>query len=413
MKKALQILLKILKWAVVAILSFYLLGITIFGFKKADKSGSWEYYWSGIEAFWDSDEEFGFWTDKKMSAHFDGHDGPYIVNENVYYVDSDSKMYSKKFSPQDSLLVKVNNGSKDSFYIKISKDYKAETETHQLPKKLIAISDIEGNFNGFESFLKNNKVIDKNYNWIYGDGHLVLVGDFVDRGDNVTQVLWLIYKLEQQAKVNNGKVHFILGNHEIMNFQGKWSYNNRKYPKVAQEVSELKAWDKSTQFLYSKNTELGRWLKTKNVIEKVGDYIFVHAGLSPEILEFELSLSEINKITSENWDNDLYNDPEDDNVANFLIGRKSPIWYRGLAIDYKYYDKIKEVELKRVLNYYNSKKIVIGHTVVDDISTDFDGRVIKIDLKHGKTKNSGKTKGLLIENGVEYKVDDLGNKEKI
>jgi len=45
-------------------------------------------------------------------------------------------------------------------------------------------------------------------------------------------------------------------------------------------------------------------LKTKNVIEKVGDYIFVHAGLSPEILEYELSLSEINEITSENWDYD-------------------------------------------------------------------------------------------------------------
>ncbi|NBC24915.1 MAG: metallophosphoesterase [Bacteroidetes bacterium] len=413
MNKMLQILLKILKWAVVTILGFYFLGITIFGFKKVDKSGSWDFYWSGIEALWESDEEFGFWRNKEMYTDFNGVDGPYIVKDSVFYVDSDNKLNLKKFNKQDSLLVKVSNGSKDSFYLQINESYKVETETHQLPQKLIAISDIEGNFNGFSSFLKNNKVIDNNYNWIYGKGHLVLVGDFVDRGSNVTQVLWLIYKLEQQAKISNGKVHFILGNHEIMNFQGKWSYNNRKYPKVAQEVSGLKAWDKATQFLYSKNTELGKWLKTKNVIEKVGDYLFVHAGLSPEILEFELSLAEINKITSENWDYDLYNNPTDDSIANFLIGRKGPIWYRGLAIDYKDYDKINEAELKRIFTYYESNKIVIGHTVVNDISTDFDGRVIKIDLKHGKTKNSGKTKGLLIEKGVEYKVDDLGNKEKI
>ena len=65
------------------------------------------------------------------------------------------------------------------------------------------------------------------------------------------------------------------------------------------------------------------------------------------------------------------------------------------------------------MNYYNAEKVIIGHTVVDDISTDFNGRVIKIDLKHGKTKQSGKTKGLLIENGIEYKIDDLGNKGKI
>ncbi len=413
MKKTLQILLKILKWGVVSILSFYFLGIIIFGFKKANKSGTWDFYWSGVEALWDSDEEFGISRDKEMYADFNGFDGPYIVNKSVFYVASDNNLYSKKINHEDSLLVNVNNDSKDSFYIKINKSSEVKTETHPLPQKLIAISDIEGNFNRFESFLKSNKVIDNNYNWIFGDGHLVLVGDFVDRGSNVTQVLWLIYKLEQQAKINNGKVHFILGNHEIMNFQGKWSYNKRKYCKAAKEISGLKDWDKATQFMYSTNTELGRWLRTKNVIEKIGDYIFVHAGLSPEILEYKLTLSEINKITSENWDFDLYNNPTDDNIANFLIGRKSPIWYRGLAIDYKYYDKIREVELERVLNYYDAKKIVIGHTVVNDISTDFNGSVIKIDLKYGKTKNSGETKGLLIENGVEYKVDDLGNKEKI
>ena len=43
----------------------------------------------------------------------------------------------------------------------------------------------------------------------------------------------------------------------------------------------------------------------------------------------------------------------------------------------------------------------------------FNGKIIRIDLEHGKTKNSGKTKGLLIENGIEYKIDDLGNKEKL
>ncbi|MDZ7846945.1 MAG: metallophosphoesterase [Owenweeksia sp.] len=402
-----------MKWGAVAIFSFYFLGITIFGFKSADKSGSWGFYWSGIEALWDSDEEFGIWVNKEMYAEFNGLDGPYVVNENVFYVGSDNKLYSKEFNQKDSLLVKVNNDSKDSFYTQINESHKVEKDTHRIPQRLVAISDIEGNFNGFESFLKSNNIIDNNYNWIYGDGHLVLVGDFVDRGENVTQVLWLIYKLEQQAKISKGKVHFILGNHEIMNFQGKWSYNNRKYCRAAQEISGLKGWDKATQFMYSKNTELGRWLKTKKVIEKIGDYIFVHGGLNPEILDYELTLSEINKITSENWDYDLYNNPKNNKIANFLIGRKSPIWYRGLATDYKYYDKIKEVELERVLNYYKAKKIVIGHTVVNDISTDFDGRVIKIDLKHGKTKDSGKTKGLLIENGIEYKIDDLGNKEKI
>ncbi len=57
--------------------------------------------------------------------------------------------------------------------------------------------------------------------------------------------------------------------------------------------------------MYSDKTELGRWLRTKNVIEKIGDYIIVHAGLSLEILDFDLLLYEINEITKENWDKDL------------------------------------------------------------------------------------------------------------
>jgi hypothetical protein len=33
-----------------------------------------------------------------------------------------------------------------------------------------------------------------------------LNGDFVDRGENVTQVLWLIYKIENQAQKQGGKL---------------------------------------------------------------------------------------------------------------------------------------------------------------------------------------------------------------
>ena len=45
-----------------------------------------------------------------------------------------------------------------------------------------------------------------------------------------------------------------------------------------------------------------------------------------------------------------------------------------------YYNKINEVDLDKILNYYSSKKIVIGHTVVEDVSTDFNGKVIRVDV---------------------------------
>ena len=256
-------------------------------------------------------------------------------------------------------------------------------------------------------------MIDNNYNWTFGNGHLLLNGDFVDRGKNVIQVLWLIYKLENQADKQGGKVHYILGNHEIMNFQGNANYNKKKYKRIAQLISKNDSITVATKFMYSDKTELGKWLRSKNVIEKIGNYLFVHAGISPEILKYSVSISDINRIARDNWDKNLYDEEENNKVENFITGKKGIYWYRGLAQDYKYYEKIKETELNKVLKYYQADKIIFGHTVVEDITKEFKGKTINIDVKHGEEKNSEKTKGLLIENGIEYKIDGKGTKTKL
>ena len=51
--------------------------------------------------------------------------------------------------------------------------------------------------------------------------------------------------------------------------------------------------------------------------------------------------------------------------------------------------------------------------MVNQISTDYEGKVIRIDVSHGKKKFSGKTKGFLIENGSEFIVDDKGVKTRL
>lgn len=412
MNNPLKITLKVLKWLVILVCSFYFFAILIFGFTKVNADGS-RFYWSGLEALWKDDEEFAFRSNDKMKAEFDGVDGPYIIADTAYYVTSDNKIETRKINVSDTILVEVNNSSKDRFSFLLDRPISKLQDVYEMPDKIVALSDIEGNFDGFSSFLMANKIIDADYNWIFGNGHLVLNGDFTDRGNNVVPVLWLIYKLEKQAESQGGKVHYILGNHEIMNFQGKWSYNDRRYIKLAQTVSKENDWDKAVRFMYSDKTELGKWLRSKNVIEKIGNYIFVHAGLSPEILKYKVSVSDINRIARDNWDKDLYDAEENNKVENFISGKKGIYWYRGLAMNYKYYTKITEKELNQVLAFYDAEKIVFGHTVKDDITKEFNGKTINTDIKHGQEKNTGKTKGILIENGTEYKIDDKGNKQKL
>jgi tetratricopeptide (TPR) repeat protein len=70
-------------------------------------------------------------------------------------------------------------------------------------------------------------------------------------------------------------------------------------------------------------------------------------------------------------------------------------------------------ELNEVLKFYQADKIVFGHSVMEDITKEFNGKTINTDVKHGQEKNSEKTKGLLIENGIEYKLDGKGTKTKL
>ncbi|MEM8524372.1 MAG: ankyrin repeat domain-containing protein [Bacteroidota bacterium] len=340
-----------------------------------------------------------------------GVDGPYVFGNLMYTINQNDEFKQTRFDRTQPIKVEVANEDKDQFEVQLRTNWQEEQDFYPMPKKLIAISDIEGNFNAFQSFLVSNGVINKQYDWTFGDGHLVMVGDFFDRGYNVTAILWLIYDLEAKAEAAGGKVHFILGNHEVMNIQGDIRYVKEKYIAAAQKISEERSIKAAYKQLYSNESELGRWLRTKNSMEKIGTYLFVHAGLHPEILSYDVSIKDINRIIREYIDIDLYRHPSEDMTANFLAGSKGPLWYRGLASDPQHNGKISMIQLQKMLNYYQGTKVVIGHTLMRDILSSYDGKIIKIDVKHGKNKNSGQTKGLLVENGIEYKVDDLGRRD--
>jgi len=125
--------------------------------------------------------------------------------------------------------------------------------------KFVAISDIHGQYDLFEALIRTHNVIDEDGNWIYGDGHLVVVGDVFDRGEKVTETLWLLFQLEKQAAAVGGKVHLLLGNHELMILHGDVRYIHPKY-RYTQGVFGIEY-----PKLYDEKTVLGQWLRTKNI----------------------------------------------------------------------------------------------------------------------------------------------------
>ncbi len=300
-------------------------------------------------------------------------------------------MHSKE---KIALKITSYGSSNRSFSFHLKNDRQIERAEYSQPDIVLILADIEGNFKAFRKLLVKNKVIDKYYNWIFKDGHLVIAGDCFDRGEQVLECLWLIYSLEEKARKKGGYVHFILGNHEIMNLNGDWRYVHPKYstssimPKTA---------------IYYGNKELWYWIHTKNIVEKIGDILVVHGGISAELLQLAPSIHEINSIARANYKN--ANNIFDDPLSMVLFdGNYSPFWYRGY-----YKGEVSEKLINETLNHFGINTIVTGHTIVEKITPYFNGKVINVNTDHA----SGNSEALLIKNNQFYRVSKEGKYERL
>lgn len=268
---------------------------------------------------------------------------------------------------------------------------------------ILAISDIEGNYRTFRDFLIKAKVIDRGLNWTFGRGHLVLVGDFVDRGASVTQVLWLIYKLEQSAMHAGGQVHYILGNHEIKHLQGNFQSANEKYFNTAAILGRQQA------ELFGEDAFLGRWLASKNTTELVNGTLFVHGGLHPDLAQRAWSLDDLNRIVRAQYRRTWYPKPAGNN-EDFLINPKTgPSWYRGY-----FKDDLSQAQVENTLTKFDATTVVVGHTLHGRVKSLYDGKVFAIDVKHPWDYRSGlpprSSEGLWLEGGKAWRVLEDGSR---
>jgi hypothetical protein len=336
-------------------------------------------------------------------------DGPYVWYNNdlvytAYIVNNDGEVKLEKdsfpLSTRKDLTLKINT-DKDGKQFKVRLKESIEPEKSNFPhaNKQLVISDIEGNFSAFRNLLQSNGVIDENFNWTFGEGHLVLIGDFVDRGEQVTEVLWLIYSLEDKAKKAGGYVHYVLGNHEIMIMSYDTRYVNPKYKEAESRIGLYSQ-------LYGPNSELGRWLRSKNIMEKVGDRLYMHAGVSQVVNSLSLPLDSINMKAKPFYDDTSFVYPDQ---ASLLLyeSQSSPFWYRGY---YAGAPRATQAQVDSTLALYSVGQIVTGHTVIDKkISAWYNDRVVNIDVRH----SLGDSEALLIEDKNVYRVNQRGEKIKL
>ncbi len=182
-------------------------------------------------------------------------------------------------------------------------------------ERVVAITDIHGAFDPMVAVLEQAEVIDDALAWSGAETHLVVVGDIVDRGPESRKAMDLLMRLEGEAAAAGGKVHVLIGNHEVMNLVGDLRYvskaeyaafsedglaEERERGFVAFAEKRISGEDNPASVraifnqkhpegffahrrAFSSDGKYGKWLLSKPVIIVVNETAFVHGGLSPMI----------------------------------------------------------------------------------------------------------------------------------
>jgi hypothetical protein len=300
-------------------------------------------------------------------------------------------------------------------------------------KHLFVVADTHGEFEILVELLQKHGVIDRALKWSFGNGHLAVLGDVFDRGPHHTEIFWLLYELEAQAKAKGGGLHLMLGNHETLVMLGARQYLHPKYLASARALGVP-----AYAMLWDERTLLGRWLRTKPAVQKIGGYLCLHGGLAAEVVNRGYTLAALNNSVRDmltftppyTGPNERYalndlrvmaNKPAatqaDRDTAAFLVMHPlGPLWYRG------YFPQSREPgfppatsdDVRRVLEHFDARAIFVGHTMVPTVTPLYDGKVIAVQV-YPRRDEAGRAnmEALFVKDGVFHRARIDGGVEEL
>jgi hypothetical protein len=333
-------------------------------------------------------------------------DGPYILHEGksirIIRTDLDMNISDTliKKAPTDYRFKVQTHEGKESFEVKLHPIVRPEWKLNET-EKMFVTSDPHGRFDLFTSILKAGGVIDDDFKWTFGSNHLVVIGDMFDKGQDVLPLYWLMYQLEQEALEAGGHASFLLGNHEELVMSNDVRSTKESYKTLAQKLGV------SYNALWTADAELGRWLKTRNTMQIIGDNLFVHAGLSMDFLAKNLPVPVVNDTISHYLMN-TKEEREKSELGKFLFSTNGPLWYRGMVRTEESYNPINKDEFNSILDRYGVLRIFIGHTIFTEITGFFGDRLIDVNVDNEENSEKKRARALLINKDKAYLIYDSG-----
>jgi hypothetical protein len=248
----------------------------------------------------------------------------------------------------------------------INDDIIYEYECCHEKNRIVIIGDIHGDIRRFKDILIDAKVINKNIEWIAEPKNTIVVqmGDQVDsinRDPSLeewevlpdVEMIYFTNLLNKIALSKGGRVISLIGNHEMMNSIGNFSYVSSK---------SLNNDDSKRHDLFKPSGALSAILSQRPIVVKIGRLLFCHAGLTTQHLnilkKYGKDISYVNSI----WKNFIKNSAvllEDKEIFDTIIlGNDGILWTRDLN---------NTEDVAKMLESIGCNYMFVGHTVVEGI----------------------------------------------
>jgi hypothetical protein len=348
------------------------------------------------------------------------------------------------------------------------KGYTKLPDTLSKRDRIIAIGDVHGDLNLTVRNLIIAKVIEltekkkdtlevryeddtlEYYEWIGGDTVVVQVGDQVDRCRPVgfgtlcvrdkeatiddehsdLKIIDLFNELNRLAKKKKGMVISLLGNHELMNYQGNVNYVSYKGIHNKDFEGENSTYKNKDGSSFKDGVEGRKYAFRESINEKlactrqsaviVGSFIFVHGGIVPELAK-KYKVEDINRYVREWLLKKLDDENQDiDTIVN--TPHESPFWSRlfgHLPSGLSFSDSRCKDALTEIFNVWGGKDalkgMVIGHTpqIEKGINSTCGDTIWRVDIGASKAfdvfdriKNSGRKPSVLeiLDDGKKFNI---------
>lgn len=228
------------------------------------------------------------------------------------------------------------------------------------PARLVAVGDLHADLPQALRLLQGLGLVSDDGHWAGGAAVLVQTGDLTDRGPDSLEVIELMDRLAEEAPKAGGRVVSLLGNHEVMNLQGDLRY-------VAPgDVADFGSPAARAQ-AFGSSGPLGRSLRARDAVAKVGRTVFVHGGVSAQAAA--LGIDGLNAAVRAGIDG----------APTPALGPEGPLWYRAyLLAD----EPLACAEAERALAALDADRMVMGHTTQrsGQIASRCGGRLLGIDV---------------------------------